>query len=713
VSPLITIAQCDDSITTRTYCALIGGAAHEAFHRVYSQQGSLPASLIATAIGPLVAHPKIDWKRRAQLVLDLQNVCEDIAIERIGVAEFPGTRNKLVDLADYIVKQEESSRVAAGNPAPDLVSTVFVLWRDLGLGYNTPTLRDNVARLKKGCRKGYDLVVSGILAGLVRRSVPDVSSPAAIARAKQDLLDGSALRIALEAVVLLEGVASGELQPPPPQQGKGKPQPQQGDPSDSDDSDDGDGGTTTTTTEPPKDSKPSKTEDEPQDGDKPENKPGDEDSDEDGEPDAGDEDSDEDSDEDGEPDAGDEDSDEDSDEDEPEGNGSGDSDEGEDGNGSDDDSDKPGETEDGDNSQSADDGAGNGAGGGEGDAQQTAGDFLDTYEDKGKGALDASGALEQGVAQDAGNDQPEDMSEAPYKPFSTVEDETRIVRPDPDHKTSFANLVRMVRRNTAFLKTRLASVFRGLENTGIEHGVRKARYVSDRMIAHTALEIRQGIQPTRAYVEKTPVIDMSVAACIVVDESYSMKDKLRQTCAVTYTIADALDSIGAKVMALGFRSKHGSVSPKDWSEYRGCHRDHALYYDLFKTWDERFRQVAARFLEIHAEGGTPMADGVEMALRELSTRPEAHRVIFVVTDGEPDGQHGPVLRAQLRRAREAGILVVGVGLGYGSGYVTTCFPDSVYSPNMERLPKLLVAKLELLIKTRHTAAKRGSRVKQS
>jgi hypothetical protein len=86
-------------------------------------------------------------------------------------------------------------------------------------------------------------------------------------------------------------------------------------------------------------------------------------------------------------------------------------------------------------------------------------------------------------------------------------------------------------------------------------------------------------------------------------------------------------------------------------------------------------------------------------------------VIFVLTDGKPDYGHHKVLRSQLQRAAEAGILVVGVGLGYGSEYVQHTFPESVYAGDITALPKLLVAKLETLVKTRHGLAKRGKAVR--
>lgn len=215
--------------------------------------------------------------------------------------------------------------------------------------------------------------------------------------------------------------------------------------------------------------------------------------------------------------------------------------------------------------------------------------------------------------------------------------------------------------------------------------------------------------PTRAYMERAPQIDLSVAAALVIDESSSMHDKLRATTAVAYALGDALDTIGAKSMAVGFRTRFNSLARRS-DDVAGCHRTHAMSYDLFKDWTETFKASAPKLAEIRASGGTPMADGIEFALNELSKRPEGYRVIFVLTDGQPDSNHTAVLTSQFARAAEAGILVVGVGLGYGSEYVQGTFPDHVYAASITALPKLLVAKLETLVRTQHALAKRGRAV---
>ena len=696
----INVAQCDDEVSRRTYLALIGGACHEAWHRLYSQQGPLKIETIRAAIKPLRG-TTINWSKRKRLFMDLQNVFEDVAIERIGNAEFPGAHTKLCDLADFIVKMETDGRIAAGNPPITVANAVFVCLRDMGLGYNTHTIRENLAVVKAECPAGYGMVANGILTDILRRSIPDVSSPAAIAKAKRDLLEGSSLTLALEALVLLEGVASGEIEPPKAPQGEGDkpkkgakaPKGAKADKGDADkgDADKGDA-----------DKGESSDDGEPGEGDdaadgEPGDKPGD------GEPGDDGEGSGESGDEPGEPADGDADGDP-SDGDASGGNPSG--------GGSDGDSDgEPGEPGDTTNTMDGK-GSSNGAGGGEGAEAATAGDFLDEHEANGSGTLDSNSALEQGVASENAQETATRES-SPYRPYSTSSDEIVKVRPNPANANSFEGIAREVRKGTSYLKTRLATVFRALENSGTEHGVRVGRKVSDRMLVNTYCELRGGDKPSRPYRVTAPVIDMSVASAVVIDESSSMQDKLRQTTAIVYTLLDALDCIGAKSMALGFRSKHARMDYTIEDMPADCHRTSAMYYDLFKDWSERFSTVAPRLKEIRAQGGTPMADGIEFALNELSKRPEGYRVLFVVTDGQPDGGHDRVIRSQMKRAHDAGIMVVGVGLGWGSEHVKTTFDDSVYSTKLDELPKELCAKLEHLVRTRHAAAKRGRAVREA
>jgi hypothetical protein len=683
VTPGIVIAETPDEVSRRTYLALIGGAYHEAFHRLYSQQGPLDARVIERAISP--AHKVSSLTRRAKLIMDLQNVYEDVAIERIGNAEFPGVHTKMCDLADYIVKMEAEGRAAAGNPPTTLVNAVFVALRDIGLGYSTTIVRENLARIKSECPKGFGMVApGGALHGILLRAIPDVSSPAAIARAKQAILDGSALTLALETVSVLESVANGEMQQGEGQKGEGqKAEGQNGE------GQKGEGQKAEGQKAEGQKGEGQKAEGQKAEGQKGEGQKGE------GQKGEGQK---------GEGQKG-------------EGQkGEGQKAEGQNGEGQNgeqgDGEQGDGEQGDGEDTLSNSEGTGAGAGGGEGTSPATARDFLDGHAKDGKGTMDSGAALAAGVESER-EKSPDNDESLPYRPYSTSNDEVIKVRPSKEHAASFSYIVREVSKGTGYLRTRLAVLFRALENSGTEHGVRKGQRLSDRMIVNSTIEMRNGNMPTRAYQNRTPAVDMSIAATLVIDESNSMKDKLRETCAAAYTLLDALDSIGAKSMAIGFRTKSydPAYATGDYAGASGCHRTHSMYYDVFKSWSDSFKVAAPRLREIRATGGTPMADGVEFALRELSSRPEGHRILFVLTDGQPDGNHARVLKSQLQRAAEAGVLVIGVGLGRGSEYVKKTFPDSVFAPDLAALPALLVKKLEELVRTRSTGEKRGRSVR--
>ena len=142
----------------------------------------------------------------------------------------------------------------------------------------------------------------------------------------------------------------------------------------------------------------------------------------------------------------------------------------------------------------------------------------------------------------------------------------------------------------------------------------------------------------------------------------------------------------------------------------GAHRTDGVDIDVFKSFDERFKSTTKRLGSLRCSGGTPMADGIEYGLRALSTRREGYRVMFVLTDGVPDGGHAEVMRSQFRRAAEAGIVIVGVGLGRDSAYVTKVFEHHVHANNLADIPRPLVAKLHELV-TGQLGNRRGRKVR--
>jgi hypothetical protein len=218
------------------------------------------------------------------------------------------------------------------------------------------------------------------------------------------------------------------------------------------------------------------------------------------------------------------------------------------------------------------------------------------------------------------------------------------------------------------------------------------------------VEIKSGILPTRPDFKTTKANDCSLAVAVVGDQSGSMWGKAAHYASMAMiAVADAFDSIGSPVMCCGVRdgSSNWATAPDGINadgSYRANHREYSVKYDLFKDWDESMRdkKVVSRFAAYKATGGTPLSDGVAFALESLSERPERHRVILVLTDGMPNNKK--VMNRLVRLAREAGIWVIGVGIGWGTDEVVNLYPDkSIVCRDLTTMPRDLVDILETIV----------------
>ena len=160
-------------------------------------------------------------------------------------------------------------------------------------------------------------------------------------------------------------------------------------------------------------------------------------------------------------------------------------------------------------------------------------------------------------------------------------------------------------------------------------------------------------------------------------------------------VSEPLDLLGSPCLVVGPRNPYSglysTVDPKD-TEGGTFHRVTGVYVDIFKNWHEPFNRVYGRFAKVQATGSTPLEDGIQYALQELSGRPERHRVVLVVTDGCPD--NSAVCLRQIRLAAEAGVHVIGVGISSGCSMVTQLFPEHVVVDKLAQLPQQLLKTLE-------------------
>lgn len=346
----------------------------------------------------------------------------------------------------------------------------------------------------------------------------------------------------------------------------------------------------------------------------------------------------------------------------------------------------------------------------------------DILEDAAKGGdaglRDGASALEEAFEQVREKEDADcEPNERPWRPYSTNYDVIQMVQPSAaglaDDRVRADKLLASVKSECSYLRARLRAIVRAVEQRQIIHGVRRGKEISERMLVDSVAAIRSGRAPTRAYYTESDKIDTSVAAVIVIDQSSSMewpRTKLQDATRCMMAITEPLDALGAAVMAAGFRDGPG-IPHDGGDDTRECHRTEGVCYDIFKGFNERFATVKWRFANTRATGGTPMADGVQLGLDVLEKRPEGHRLLFIVTDGDPNYLHDQVIRRQIRLATEAGIRVIGVGIGNDCKNVMRLFDDHVWSPSVREMPQMLISKLNEILDFR--GLKRGRTIRKS
>ena len=324
-------------------------------------------------------------------------------------------------------------------------------------------------------------------------------------------------------------------------------------------------------------------------------------------------------------------------------------------------------------------------------------DLLEQLESPNPPMLDNNSALEAALS---GGVEDLQKGEKPWKPVSTEFDIVNIpsIRGESGLKAkAVAQALReSVRGEVSTLTSKMRTKFLQARTPQQLHGVPRGRGLSERRLVDSFVEIKAGRPPTRPEWRPVDKDDVSLACAIVLDQSGSMQSLVLEVGKAAIAVAEPLSNLGSPCLVIGPRNGGAGYNRSAYMPYTpGCHRNTPVIIDMFKDWEEKISQCADRFGKVQATGSTPLEDGIQYALKEISKRKERHRVILVVTDGVPD--NADVVRGQIRIAAEAGIPIIGVGISSGCYAVKGLFPQHVQVPKISELPNKLLRILDEII----------------
>lgn len=169
---------------------------------------------------------------------------------------------------------------------------------------------------------------------------------------------------------------------------------------------------------------------------------------------------------------------------------------------------------------------------------------------------------------------------------------------------------------------------------------------------------------------KTRVPGVSAAIQILLDRSGSMELILEAAADVTYALALAHHRIaGAQVAIDMFPGVEGCVEP-------------------VLAFGQHPMLAKKKLRGVGASGGTPTGEALQSVLPRLQSRRVEKRILYVLTDGQPNREQRDLTRQLLAQAAAQGIEPIGIGIGVDVGHL---FPLSITVGSVDDLPRALEA----------------------
>jgi len=195
----------------------------------------------------------------------------------------------------------------------------------------------------------------------------------------------------------------------------------------------------------------------------------------------------------------------------------------------------------------------------------------------------------------------------------------------------------------------------------------KAANAGGRIIAQRHWRLAR-LGDTRVFAKKRIANGIEAAATLLVDSSYSMKDRLQPALEVTLAFSLALQRLGVRTKVVRFPASD------------------TVLLETLQQFGESPRRCTERSRGLSADGGTPIGAATAIETELLLQQNRLKNFLAIVTDDEP-GDPDTYLAA-LAQARELDVQVVGVGIGCD---ISQWIPESVSITNVDQLPDALSA----------------------
>ncbi|GAA4649260.1 VWA domain-containing protein [Kistimonas scapharcae] len=243
----------------------------------------------------------------------------------------------------------------------------------------------------------------------------------------------------------------------------------------------------------------------------------------------------------------------------------------------------------------------------------------------------------------------------------------------PAGRNTGSDLLKKVRSESAKLSAQLHGIIQA-------ETMSKARSASSgrRLSGPRLTRILTG--DSRVFERRSEGIKPNAAVHFSLDVSGSMSNKVTSDSMVTL-----LDVAKECLLALSIALERIPGVNIGSSSFPGQFYEHNV--NCIMPHGQSSKMAADVLTRVHTSGCTPMHYGMWHGLQQLMLQPEPRKILFIITDGEPDDPDA--VHSLVKRCARSGIELVGIGIGQYASYVKTLFPVAEVVLDVTQLKKVM------------------------
>jgi hypothetical protein len=275
-------------------------------------------------------------------------------------------------------------------------------------------------------------------------------------------------------------------------------------------------------------------------------------------------------------------------------------------------------------------------------------------------------------------------------PSAVLDDRATVIEPPMGDRLAYLALQKEVEHDAGFLVRRLTLFMR--EEIYLRYG---GNYRTGTL--NTAKLWRQRLGVYRLFQRPEWGPKRPVAITLLVDESASMRGpgKARMAIKTAILLGETLNQLDIPLEIIGFSTAEyeaqaalnlGLLPAYRYRTTRCSRLEHRLY----KRFNQPFSFVRTRLVDIQPRHNNWDEEHLLFAYRRIQARPEARKIIIVISDGQPNGDAENLIRT-IDTLERAHCKVIGVGIG--ADYVREIYTDAIVVSDFHQMTRELLGLL--------------------